>query len=132
MVHGGIRNHKCDFCDYACYQAAGLKRHITCFHEGLSNLQCNICGESFSQPEDFKIHKKIIHEGGLLNNHKCYQCDKTFCNLGNLKRHIESDHEKMKNNKCYLCDRAFSQPHHLKGHIKGEYSMRILSARGRL
>ena len=65
-LHQGIRDFKCDKCEYAFGQATDLKQHIKRFHE-----------------ENLKLKK-----------HKCnfIMCEKDFVSAFQLKKHIESVH----------------------------------------
>lgn len=48
---------------------------------------------------------------------KCEQCDKSFCQQQNLRRHILIIHEN-ETYKCDLCDLAFYTKTYLKTHLK--------------
>ena len=50
----------------------------------------------------------------------CNQCEKQFTQQGNLRKHIESVHEKVKH-PCYQCGKQFTQQGHLKGHIRKKH-----------
>ena len=60
------------------------------------------------------IHKKITY--------KCKQCEKTFTDSGNLKRHVKAVHEGTKDYKCDYCGKSFSEPGKLKRHVKAVHS----------
>eukprot|EP01083_Nonionella_stella_P268546 907923_1 len=47
----------------------------------------------------------------------CESCDTTFTLKGNLKRHINSVHEKLRPFSCESCNTAFSQKQKLKQHV---------------
>ena len=65
-LHEGIRDFKCDKCEYAFGQATDLKQHIKRFHE----------------------------ENQKFKKHKCnfIMCEKAFVSAFQLKKHIESVH----------------------------------------
>ena len=46
----------------------------------------------------------IIHKGA---RHDCAMCYKKFGQLGDLRRHIKTVHEKIKDYKCKFCDTSF-------------------------
>ena len=56
-----------------------------------------------------------VHEG--QKKHKCDQCEKSFSQIGNLKKHYNHVHKGLKNHLCDLCGQAFSEPGRLKLHI---------------
>ena len=46
----------------------------------------------------------------------CDLCQKSFFGIGELKRHRESVHEKMKKSKCKICQKSFRRNYDLKRH----------------
>ena len=55
-------------------------------------------------------HVKRVHEGKKAEPFKCFAKD-------DLKKHVESAHEKKKPFKCKICDKHFSFKHNMKEHF---------------
>ncbi|KAI0890403.1 uncharacterized protein GGS22DRAFT_13139 [Annulohypoxylon maeteangense] len=56
----------------------------------LSHLTCNTCGKSFSSQGRLNSHNHR-HE----KKHRCMQCDRRFSESRDLRRHIQSVHERI-------------------------------------
>ena len=52
----------------------------------------------------------------MTNTFKCDQCNKMFPSNGNLKRHIENIHNKVKSHQCEFCDFKCNAKENLKKH----------------
>ena len=97
-----LKNHKlkhqdgkykcCMYCDYRNLIWNNLKYHIDATHpdHGEKKHLCDLCGKGFSR---FSLKKHIEAVHGGLKNFQCNYCEKSFSQLGNLKRHIQSIHE---------------------------------------
>ena len=72
------------------------------------------CQRSYQSSKALRLHVKSVHEGV---SYDCDQCDKSFAQKGDLKRHVEIVHMNMKNFKCDECDQSFGQKAHLESHI---------------
>ena len=70
-------------------------------------------GEYFEEDKKMEIDTKRSN----LVNHVCDICNKNFNSKGVLRRHFESDHEKVKY-PCIQCDKVFTQLGALKTHTK--------------
>ena len=53
-----------------------------------------------------------------LKPYKCFDCDKSYGLQQDLKHHFLSAHEKIKPFKCELCDTSFSKNSNLKTHVE--------------
>ena len=51
-------------------------------------------------------------------------CDKSFSQIGNLKKHIEDTHLSIKRFECYICGKRFSKRFNLDIHLKSEKAKR--------
>ena len=58
VVHEGVKNFQCTFCDYRCGWASNLKKHIDTVHEGTQNHTCDTCGKAFNRLYNLKQHMK--------------------------------------------------------------------------
>ncbi|XP_030384979.1 zinc finger protein 2 homolog [Scaptodrosophila lebanonensis] len=56
---------------------------------------------------------KFVQKEGM---HMCPDCNQGFNNLGNMKRHYKSVHEKVKDFECRFCSRRFANSQSLKQH----------------
>jgi len=56
---------------------------------------------------------KFVQKEGM---HLCPGCSQGFNNLGNMKRHYKSVHEKVKDFECRFCSRRFANSQSLKQH----------------
>lgn len=83
---------KCTECDFAHAMARGLKGHMRSAH---------------AKEEDLKI---------------CHICFYKASSNGNLKKHIEAKHEKVKNFECPQCDHKFHAKATMVRHIQTHHS----------
>lgn len=49
---------------------------------------------------------------------QCYVCNKTFANAGNVTKHVNSVHKKLRPYACGLCGMAFGFPDGLERHVE--------------
>ena len=82
--------HKCDVCDYSCYNSNSLARHIESKHDSTMN-PCDECEKEFKVKQEMVVHKRNVHGGG-------YVC--TFCNFtcavgSDIKLHRRKEHPEL-------------------------------------
>ncbi|XP_001354216.4 zinc finger protein 14 homolog [Drosophila pseudoobscura] len=68
---------------------------------------------SVSLPSSAPPQAKFVQKEGM---HLCPGCNQGFNNLGNMKRHYKSIHEKVKDFECRFCSRRFANSQSLKQH----------------
>ena len=126
-VHEKLKKNKCETCQKVFYEKGNLKKHIKLVHEDKENHSCEICGKTFCNEIDMKRHVKLVHESQKLRkcdicgqsyktslqkhidivhkerNAKCDTCAKEYCDMDNLKRHVETVHNKKKKLECEIC-----------------------------
>ena len=94
-THTKTRRHKCDKCEKKFKTVYGLRYHIKNFHgiDDKAKTECNSCGKIFRFQKRFEnlIIVKCVHEG--QHRFHCANCDKSFSDTGNLRKHIIVDHE---------------------------------------
>ena len=100
-----------------------LKRHVNAIHLKLKPFQCDLCKISFSERGSLKHHIKVIHKGERTEPKKKFQCphcenERFFGCSGDLKRHVNAIHLKLKPFQCDLCQVSFSEKGTLKHHIE--------------
>ena len=61
IIHEGLKNHKCEFCEKSFSKAWTLKGHINQIYNGLKDHSCDIFSKSFATIEDMRLHIKKIH-----------------------------------------------------------------------
>ncbi|XP_017121706.1 zinc finger protein 93 [Drosophila elegans] len=64
-------------------------------------------------PSEVPMRSKFVQKEGM---HLCPGCSQGFNNLGNMKRHYKSVHEKVKDFECRFCSRRFANSQSLKQH----------------
>ncbi|KAH8318557.1 hypothetical protein KR067_011088, partial [Drosophila pandora] len=64
-------------------------------------------------PSEIPTRTKFVQKEGM---HLCPGCSQGFNNLGNMKRHYKSVHEKVKDFECRFCARRFANSQSLKQH----------------
>ena len=95
------KKHKCEECEKKFKSEKGLRNHIKTFHEintkALTQAQteCDLCGKVFRFHERLKdkIKVRCVHEGKHMFDCAYGVCDKSYKDIGNLKKHIKCDHE---------------------------------------
>ena len=80
-VHEGIKDNKCDLCDYCTSFPSDLKKHIKKFHKDPLNIEttneenektitCGICGKKLRDSYQLKHHVRNVHEGVFASDLK--------------------------------------------------------------
>ena len=101
------KQFKCDQCGSKYRDKRDLKVHIQSKHED-TKLSCNLCTFQSNSVNTFRYHYNLVHRG---ISHKCNICDKIVSHKGNLKIHMERNHNIKKEFKneteskiaCQLC-----------------------------
>ena len=60
--------------------------------------------ETFSEGRKGNVKRHIDSVHNKLKPHKCLMCNYTSSQKGTLKRHIDSIHNQLKAHKCTMCD----------------------------
>ena len=85
---------QCNHCGKFFSQKDQLNLHIKAVHEGRKDYKCHICGKSFSHPVNVTNHIRAVHED---RRHNCDNCEKSYRNIRDLKKHILKVHGIYKN-----------------------------------
>ena len=72
LNHTGKKSINCNKCDYACYRAPDLRKHLMINSEEKPH-KCNQCENTFALKDSLKIHLKC-HSG-----EKSFKCDQYDC-----------------------------------------------------
>ena len=108
----------------------------------LSDFFCIKCKLQFGKKLVFDLHSSLVHgekveikmeeksnfresefdedtskDHGGKNSYECEICKTCFKRKDNLKKHIDTVHEKKKPFKCEICDYRGSSKHYLKMHV---------------
>ena len=146
-IHRGIK-YKCKQCPKEYTQTEHLKKHVEAIHGGIK-YRCQQCPKEYNQSENLKTHVKITHEGQKFLCHhcsvtfgrkenlyshirkhnstitipgsfQCQECEKTFSENYNLKRHVDIIHGGIKY-KCQQCPKVYTSNENLKIHVKNTH-----------
>ena len=143
---------KCASCGNSYSQNEGLVSHIRTYHEGRGklftseldvqmfvselhernrNLKCDFCGRQFSFPDvcsgrySYKsffaaeeLRKHIQTVHEKLKEFICQTCGTPFSAQACLKRHIRNIHEGNKDHQCDFCGKAFGHASNLNRHVQ--------------
>ena len=116
-IHLGVKDQKCEKCDYASYSLKRLKKHIRIVHDKIRDYNCELCGKLFSTNTILKQHIKIVHEG--RKDYKCERCEYRCGQVHQLRNHVKVIHEGYKgDHKCSLCEKTFLSTLRLTKHVK--------------
>ena len=66
-------------------------------HEGVKEFKCGYCNKDFSKGSNLKEHVKRVH-GGVSNSYECDFCAKSFSKIKDLKNHIIETHQEKQTN----------------------------------
>jgi hypothetical protein len=115
-------DYQCKICERTFPREANLKRHIANTHAEIkpTTFRCNICEKVFERKVYLYHHIKRLHSS--KKEARPYQCH--LCSTFNastdrdLRRHIESVHEKLRPFKCGKCKKKFTFKRTLQRHMR--------------
>ena len=121
---------QCDVCEKYFTRADNLTRHFQEAHlepSGNSHyalqlvkpFKCDFCGSRYKRKENLDDHKASSHSKASSELFICSICLKTFTNVKNKKRHMNTVHRHTSDNhKCLHCNKSFSRKYNLAKHVK--------------
>ena len=96
-------NLKCEICEKIFQTEQKKTRHIRSVHGKVKNLKyiCNVCDKKFERENQLNLHITNYHLKGPIN-FKCDFCGKYFTISRDLKKHIQTVHERQKKSQMQL------------------------------
>ena len=91
ITHGELKEYKCDYCSKTFRYKRILIRHRL-LHSVERPYKCELCLRSFKLQEYLKVHMSTHTD----TTYTCSYCSHKFSFLGNLKRHINTQHRDKK------------------------------------
>ncbi|XP_064626367.1 uncharacterized protein LOC135487031 [Lineus longissimus] len=128
-VHLNVKPYKCKLCPKSFCNSGNLYRHQT-VHGGYKKLfECPECHIEFTLESNLKRHQKK-HENPV--SYRCRLCLRTFTELTNLCRHINTVHLRAIQIPCPYCNKTLTTSTTLRGHIKRCHPERWSDHNGKL
>jgi len=117
-VHMGIKQFKCDQCDYQCNGKKALEIHknVHLAEEEKEKFICDECGSGYSTLIQLKRHNRRVHQ--KERNCECPHCPpgKKFFQYSEMLAHMREVHQIDKKYVCSHCDRGFKSNHGKRVH----------------
>ena len=122
----------CKSCPFESTWRETLVRHKQTIHEGLM-YRCDLCSYQARWRQSIRDHIRSNHPETVFAENseskkslKCDQCEHVASKAGNLKRHIETQHNKnMKYYNCDFCPYKGKEKGRLKKHQESRKCLRL-------
>ena len=85
-----------------------------------TSTKCDLCDKRMKGPYTLRYHRANIHG---IGNYTCEHCSKAFYDVGSLRQHVKSKHEKSSGISCEVCGKEFSTSNHVKNHKNAVHGM---------
>ena len=105
----------CNICGKMLACAKDVKEHERVVHFNEDTVDCELCGKTLKTKRNLQLHMRTIH-GTLEKNHHCHICEARFRVASQLKKHIETVHEKTRLFPCPFCSTVLSCKEKFKLH----------------
>ena len=78
-----------------------------------------MCNKKFGQKQHLVSHIRSVHTDEKQTNiYPCQSCEKDFKTKGELKKHMNRVHLKLRPHECDICNSIFSEKGDLNKHIR--------------
>ena len=118
--------HQCEKCSFETSYRTSLARHIKTVHDKIRKIRnhviCEECGYAASDKRTFNAHRTTVHKMGDFK-FQCGQCPYKSNHRGNLMKHIQDVHDKIRNHVCDECGYSASRKSNLKQHKDNVHQM---------
>lgn len=125
------KGYECHHCSYRTTRRSTLVWHLDTHlsKENRPIFICQTCGRELRTRNNLREHMDRFHRIDQENVRKiiCDICDKRFVLHGEIKKHIEAVHLKIRKYSCSKCSITYKRSHNLRDHMKNEHKDSFVS-----
>ncbi|XP_055323674.1 zinc finger protein 37 homolog [Sitodiplosis mosellana] len=116
------RSFPCLYCDQVCKRLQSLVVHISYRHMPHLSFCCTFCSKYYWDLTQLKYHREEHEQQSKSSapEPKCEKCNKTFRNIGSLRKHVRtvcSPRDATELYECDICKRKYRLKGALKDHM---------------
>ena len=111
----GIKDYKCDMCEYTAVTLREIKNHKEYKHSNGNLYDCDLCPKQFKTKYDVQSHKQMVH--CEVKEVRCTLCPYLGAIKANLRSHMIT-HQMERPFECEMCGKTFKTRPNLDIHMK--------------
>jgi len=112
----------CKTCGKTFTSQKGVENHEQRMHsEGVVvGIECEMCGKILKTKDNLKLHIQLLHSE-VEKKYSCDHCELFFRVPSQLKKHVQTVHEKSTQFSCPYCEQILSSKHKFKRHSQRKH-----------